>query len=401
MKVLFTFGGITHYLDALLNKLSEKGLEIVTITPQNDNVTIGKGVKLVEAKGYKNIALLEKKMWYGKSALLGLTNVVKEEQPDIIVLGWPYFLQIFFQPSLLAAIKSNETKLVIREIPFQTPPYNGIRDYFKNNPMYDENMNLISTGIGFYIRQWFISKIRKFCYSKASGTLNYSTIAYDIIPSYGMSREWIHVTYNSSDTDALLREKSEVLSSTPILPACNKRILHIGRLVKWKRVDLLIESFKYVLKLHPETELIIIGSGPELENLKMQTLDLGISNSVRFIGAVYDSKTLGAYMNESTIYVLAGMGGLSINDAMTYGLPVICSVCDSTERDLLIDGVNGLFFEEGNALDLSDKINKLLSAPDICKKMGKESEQIILEKININTVANNFYDAFIHIDRKE
>ena len=105
-------------------------------------------------------------------------------------------------------------------------------------------------------------------------------------------------------------------------------------------------------------------------------------------------------MNESTIYVLAGMGGLSINDAMTYGLPIICSVCDSTEKDLVTDGINGLFFEEGNALDLSKKIDYLLSNSDICKQMGKESEKIISEKININTVAERYYQAFLQI-RKE
>lgn len=68
-----------------------------------------------------------------------------------------------------------------------------------------------------------------------------------------------------------------------------------------------------------------------------------MTDSIRFIGAVYDPEKLGAYMNESTVYVLAGMGGLSINDAMTYGMPVLCSVCDGTERDLVIDGKNGFF----------------------------------------------------------
>jgi glycosyltransferase involved in cell wall biosynthesis len=81
-------------------------------------------------------------------------------------------------------------------------------------------------------------------------------------------------------------------------------------------------------------------------------------------------------MNESTVYVLAGMGGLSINDAMTYGLPVVCSVCDSTERDLVTDGVNGLFFKEGNADSLSDKLNKLFASPERCASMGRESERI-------------------------
>ena len=46
MKVLFTFGGIPHYLNALLEKLYKKGVDIVVVTPQKGNATIGQGVKL-------------------------------------------------------------------------------------------------------------------------------------------------------------------------------------------------------------------------------------------------------------------------------------------------------------------------------------------------------------------
>ena len=99
-------------------------------------------------------------------------------------------------------------------------------------------------------------------------------------------------------------------------------------------------------------------------------------------------------MNESTVYVLAGMGGLSINDAMTYGLPVVCSVCDSTERDLVTDGVNGLFFRESDADSLSDKLNELFASPGRCAEMGRESERIIREKINIETVSERYLQAF-------
>lgn len=164
--------------------------------------------------------------------------------------------------------------------------------------------------------------------------------------------------------------------------------------MKWKRVDLLIDAFTKVIASHPDAELVVVGDGPELDNLKKQAADLNLTEQVRFIGAVYSPKELGAYMNESTVYVLAGMGGLSINDAMTYGLPVVCSVCDSTERDLVTDGVNGLFFKEGNADSLSDKLNKLFASPERCASMGRESERIIRKKINIETVSERYLQAF-------
>lgn len=394
MKILFTFGGIPHYLSALLNKLCNKGADITVVTPQKGNTTIGKGVKIVEGGSYKHLTAPEKKMFYGKSAYPSLPQIIRDERPDILVIGWPYFLQVFFQPRLRKAMKACGTRLVIREIPFQTPPYGKIREYFRGNPMIDENMRLLSTGAGFYLRQWLTARIRKYCYARAVGTLNYSTAAYDILPSYGVKKEQIYVTYNATDTEALLKEKESVQASAPILPPADRRLLHIGRLVKWKRVDLLIDAFHKVLPSFPDAELVIVGDGPELENLKQQAVSLGLNRQVRFVGAVYDPKVLGAYMNESTVYVLAGMGGLSINDAMTYGMPVLCSVCDSTERDLVTDGKNGFFFKNGDADSLAEKISRLFSSPELCKQMGKESERVIREEINLETVSERYLKAF-------
>lgn len=412
MKVLFTFGGMPHYLNAMLEKLQTKGADITVVSPQKGNATIGKGVKMVEEGAYRHLNTQEKKMYYGKSGFPALPDIIADERPDIVVLGWPYFLQVFFQPSLRRALKRCGARLVIREIPFQTPPYGQIRDYFRQHPMYDEGMRLLSTGKAFYLRQWLTARIRKYCYARVAGTLNYSTAAYDILPSYGVKREQIHVTYNSTDTEALWREKAAVLAAPALLPPSERRLLHIGRLVKWKRVDLLIEAFARTLTQYPDAELVIVGNGPELDNLKKQATALGLPlrskeengvdghGCVRFIGAVYDPKELGAYMNEATVYVLAGMGGLSINDAMTYALPVVCSVCDSTERDLVTDGRNGLFFRDGDADSLTEKILQLLASPQECRRMGQESERIIREQINIDTVSERYLKAFADFLRR-
>lgn len=412
MKVLFTFGGMPHYLNAMLEKLQTKGADITVVSPQKGNATIGKGVKMVEEGAYRHLNTQEKKMYYGKSGFPALSDIIADERPDIVVLGWPYFLQVFFQPSLRRALKRCGARLVIREIPFQTPPYGQIRDYFRQHPMYDEGMRLLSTGKAFYLRQWLTARIRKYCYARVAGTLNYSTAAYDILPSYGVKREQIHVTYNSTDTEALWREKAAVLAAPALLPPSERRLLHIGRLVKWKRVDLLIEAFARTLTQYPDAELVIVGNGPELDNLKNQATALGLPlrskeengvdgrGCVRFIGAVYDPKELGAYMNEATVYVLAGMGGLSINDAMTYALPVVCSMCDSTERDLVTDGRNGLFFRDGDADSLTEKILQLLASPQECRRMGQESERIIREQINIDTVSERYLKAFADFLRR-
>ena len=137
-----------------------------------------------------------------------------------------------------------------------------------------------------------------------------------------------------------------------------------------------------------------MGDGPELENLKKQVSLSFAKDHIRFVGGVYDPFELGRYMKESSVYVLAGMGGLSINDAMCYEMPVICSVCDGTEKDLVENGKNGYFFKEGDAEDLTEKIEIILTDEHTRKQMGKESLRIIEQRININTVADNYLKVF-------
>jgi glycosyltransferase involved in cell wall biosynthesis len=401
MKVLFVFSGIPLYMDALLRKLMGKGVEVITVIPTGNSSSLGKGVQVIggQQTRYKIIESGEKKTAIGKNSIPALPQIIDVEKPDIFVAGWPYFIQFFLQPSLRKSLRKNKTRFVIREIPFQVPPYGKAISYFKEKPMYNEDMTLLSKGFLFQIKQWGIMQIRRYCYKRADGALAYSSLGKNLIPTYGIREENVFVTYNTGDSETLLCEKERVRQEPSILPVNSRRIIHVGRLVKWKRVDLLIDAFSNVIKEFPDAELVIIGEGPERENLVKLVGDLNIDQKVHFTGSVYDPKTIGAYMNASSIYVLAGMGGLSINDAMTYSLPIICSVCDGTERDLVTHNVNGLYFKENNAIDLSDKIKLLLRDSQLREKMGKASLSVIEEKINLESVSDRYMDAFIKIMR--
>lgn len=396
MKILYVFGGIPLYANAMLNRLVEKNAEIVAVIPARRSKVLGKGVKVIDERqaAYKIINSRERKTLFGKNYFPDLSEIIQREQPDIFVAGWPYFLQFFKYCSLRKALNKNGVRFVIREIPFQVPPYGKIRAYFREHPMYNEDMKLLSKGLTFFIRQWATMQIRRYCYARADGALAYSSLGKTIMPTYGIREERVFVTYNTGDSEALLQEKQLLRQEPPILPENSRRIIHIGRLVKWKRVDLLMEAFANVLKEFPDAELVVVGDGPEREPLGRQAMALGITERVLFTGGVYAPKTVGAYMSASSIYVLAGMGGLSINDAMAYGLPVICSVCDGTECDLVTHHGNGLFFRENNVADLSEKIALLLRDPALSKRMGEASLRVIEERINLESVSDRYLDAF-------
>jgi glycosyltransferase involved in cell wall biosynthesis len=168
-------------------------------------------------------------------------------------------------------------------------------------------------------------------------------------------------------------------------------------LVKWKRVDLLINVIAVLKNKFPRIELVVIGTGPEKTELENLAKSLKLENNIKFIGGVYKAKELGQYLSASSIYILAGMGGLSINDAMCFGKPVICSVCDGTEKKLVRNNYNGFIFKEGDLDDLASKIDYLFSNPEKITQMGLNSERIIKDEVNIHTVINGYVRAFEYI----
>ena len=398
MRILFTFGGLPHYYNAVLNALhANENLEIVVAIPPSTR-TIGKGVKQSRSNiDFKIIHLEEYTTYYRKPFLRGLKAAIRREKIDVVVTIWPYILGFLYFPDLLFFLKKNHIKLIFKDIPFLLPKRNEALQFYRRAEIasMNEEMKLQRTGGWFFtLKTHFLTLNRLLYYRFIDAHVNYVEAARDLLPTYGVSKEKIFITYNSPDTDNLLEIQQEIIKLSPLLAPNPHRLIHVGRLVKWKRVDLIISVLANLLKRFPDAELLVIGTGTEEENLKLQAKELGVEKHVQFIGGVYDTRLLGQYLRASAVYVLAGMGGLSINEAMAFGKPVVCSVCDGTEKSLLRHGHNGYFFRQGDATSLQKQIERLFSQSEKTQKMGENSLQIIREEINIHTVIRGYLAAF-------
>ncbi len=398
MKVLFTFSGLPHYYNLILNKLNRiPDLEIVVVVPFKKSENIGSGVFETEKDiEFKLIRLEEYQTFYRKSFFKNFLKTVYSEKPDIIVTNWPYILYFIFNPFLLKKIKRQNIKIIFKEIPFQVPKYNEAISYYTRKDVIDENLRSgkDKNKILMYLKGFILREVRKKYYGIIDAFVNYIEDAYEIIGSYGVDKNRIFITYNSPDTDELFKAKKIVDESPNLLPENNYRLIHVGRLVEWKRVDLLIKVLKRLLPKFPEAELIVIGNGPKENDLKNLAEELGIKEKVLFQGAIYDTVKLGKFFKSSSLYVLGGMGGLSINEAMAFEKPVVCSVCDGTEKSLVIENYSGKYFDAGNEDDLFKVIDELFSDTQKLKLLGENSFEIIKNKINTNTVVKGYLDAF-------
>ena len=165
-------------------------------------------------------------------------------------------------------------------------------------------------------------------------------------------------------------------------------ILFVGRLQARKRIDSLLRA---CAQLEAKPRLVIVGEGPERE--KLEILAKEIYPSAEFVGARHGVE-LKPYFTEADLFVLPGTGGLAVQEAMSYGLPVIVAQGDGTQGDL-VRRENGWQIPPpaGDFEALLSTIKEALSDVARLRRMGEELYRIVKEEINIEKMADVFVQA--------
>lgn len=196
----------------------------------------------------------------------------------------------------------------------------------------------------------------------------------------GFPLDYLFVAHNSVSPSPTwqMPQRSETFNGQPC-------ILFVGRLQARKNVDLLLGACAEIQNVR----LVIVGDGPEREAL--ETLAEEIYPAAEFVGARHGEE-LKAYFAEADLFVLPGTGGLAVQEAMSYGLPVIVAEGDGTQGDLVREG-NGWQIPPDDFEALVAAMKDALSDTARLRRMGEESYRIVKEEINIETMAEAFVTA--------
>ena len=110
-----------------------------------------------------------------------------------------------------------------------------------------------------------------------------------------------------------------------------------------------------------------------------------------FTGAKFGAE-LAPYFTSADLFVLPGTGGLAVQEAMSYGLPVIVARGDGTQDDLVRPG-NGWQIPNEDYPALFGALKEALSGPARLQRMGAESYRIVAEETNIEKMVGVFVMA--------
>lgn len=119
----------------------------------------------------------------------------------------------------------------------------------------------------------------------------------------------------------------------PVVARGGRRCVVAGRMLSYKRVDLVVRAWPTVLRLVPDAELCVVGGGPERESVERLAHELGVASSVRFLGELPErEQVLGEIAGATLLLQPSVREGQStvVLEALLLGTPALAAVGDET-----------------------------------------------------------------------
>lgn len=248
------------------------------------------------------------------------------------------------------------------------------------------NKNSLFTTVKYsYLRSLFIF-INHFLYIGKQNKLFYRKLHVKedklLFVPYAVDNNRFRKIFNSTDKRA-----SRVALQ---LPVDKKIILYSGKYIKKKRPLDLLKAFNEIAG-STDACLVMVGEGDCRSVMENYINDNELNKRVVLTGFINQS-LIPAYYRAADIFVMcSGIGetwGLSVNEAMNFGLPVIVSDTCGAAYDLVESGKNGEVFETGNIHQLASTIQKYLQISD--------AEINLIEKAALQKIDHYSYDQIIN-----
>jgi glycosyltransferase involved in cell wall biosynthesis len=206
----------------------------------------------------------------------------------------------------------------------------------------------------------------------------------EVVEQYGIDEEKLRVVYEGIDVDRFSPSSCE-----------GNDVLFVGRLHQRKGVDRLLRAFKKVTESNGDARLRIAGKGEGESEYKKMARELGLGESVEFLGHVPDSE-LPALYSSASMFVMPSYYegfGLVLLEAMASGLPVL-AFDTGVAPEIIKNGKNGYIVDEH---DMHDRILEMLSNPKKRKAMGKAGRKVVEKNLTWKKTAEHMLGIYREI----
>ena len=203
------------------------------------------------------------------------------------------------------------------------------------------------------------------------------------------------IDFSLFDEKNIDKEKQKEFKKQHGIGENTKVFLLLGRVAKEKSMDYSIRGFAMFINKHPEVDakLIVVGDGPQRNELEQLTHELGINKYVDFIGKVPASE-VPFYYHLADIYTSASITetqGLTFMEAMASGTIVLARF-DTNLSDTITDGQTGFFFTDENSF--VEQAERIFALSDEGRKKIIDQAFETVDKYSISKFYDNIMEVY-------
>lgn len=268
--------------------------------------------------------------------------------------------------------------------------------------MYEDYIHYVSRGIMLKPASQFAKKVSKLYCRDCSAIIVPTLKVKNALEHYGLLRHIdiiptgvdIEPFRRSNYNEDLIKEEKKSFGINETEPV----VLFIGRLAKEKSVDIIINSMKELIVKIPNCKLLVVGGGPERENLEALVTELDIEKSVVFTGEKPWAE-IGRYYQMGDVFVGASLTetqGLTFTEAMAAQIPVVAKY-DKNLDDLIQDKINGRIFYKDE--DLSGILYEVLMNKEECATMVENAYEGI-EPLSSKCFGESVEKVYMEVEKQ-
>jgi glycosyltransferase involved in cell wall biosynthesis len=161
----------------------------------------------------------------------------------------------------------------------------------------------------------------------------------------------------------------------------NPLILFVGNFYEWHDVGTLIEAFPQVLKEYPDAKLVLVGDGSLRREMEQRSVELGISQAVRFTGLIPHNE-VPHYMVSADVAVVPypkmdqknWLSPLKLFEYMASARPIVASAVGQVV-DIIQHEENGLLVPADDVTQMANAIIRLIAGKNLRVQLGKQARE--------------------------
>ncbi|WP_284200200.1 glycosyltransferase family 4 protein [Alicyclobacillus sacchari] len=171
-------------------------------------------------------------------------------------------------------------------------------------------------------------------------------------------------------------------------------VVFVGRLVREKGVQHLLEAAPAILREFPHTRFVIVGQGPMLEELQEQCHRMNLEPHIDFAGYVDDAERNELLQNASAVVVpsLYEPFGIVALEAMAAGAPLVVSDVGGL-ADIVDHDRNGLKVYPGDPHSIAQQVCRLLGDPDLRQRLRMVARDDLV-RFDWRSIAQSTLDVY-------